>query len=107
MKDNMKEYAVTLYVTVAITAHGVKAASAANAAMDLALSFDDDDADREGYVAALLRNPLCLPVNGTHCELNAEVMDGVDGFLVATADGTAARLDKNGNPARPEPEEGV
>ena len=35
MKDNLNEYNVTCYVTVAITAHGVKAASAANAAISL------------------------------------------------------------------------
>lgn len=97
MKDNLKEYNVTVYLTVAVTAHGVRARTPTHAAMDLGVLFG-------GYLDrdAFLRETLCqgdqtLVVNGVAVTANAEVVDDVSGFLVQTA-GTeeAVVLDRNG-----------
>lgn len=95
MKDNLNEYNVTCYVTVGVTVHGVKAATATHAAMAAAVALADELETGNGLDCCDM-----LVVDDTPHEVTCEC-DGsdVDGFLVETVDGRVAeRLDKNGNP---------
>lgn len=104
MKDNLNEYNVTCYVTVAVTVHGVKSATAEHAAMSTALAVAEE---LDGYDCRDLFDAGLIEVEDEAKAITFEC-DGsdIDGFLVETADGqTAEILDKNGNPAPLEMEE--
>lgn len=100
MVDNFKEFNVTCYVTVAITARGVKAKDARRAAINTGLALQD--AIEYGGVIELPNRKL--EVDKAACDLTLEV-DGsdIDGYLVQPPNChpcSGARLDKNFN--RPE-----
>lgn len=96
MVDNFKEFNVTCYVTIAITARGVKAKDARRAAINTGLAIQDA-LECGGLVDLPVRR---MEVDSTACDLTLEV-DGsdIDGYLVQQmpnphlAGGT--RLNKN------------
>ena len=100
MNERLNEYDVTAYVTVAVTAHGVKAESAAHAAMTwgaaLAEAIERDQ---------LLDKKFSFRVRGADYSGNAETPDGgqdIDGYAVFDGSGDSVEFDKNGNEKRSE-----
>ena len=94
-EDRANVYDVTAYVTVAVTAHGVKAESAAHAAMTWGAALADAiERDK------LLDSEFAFRHRGTDFGGNAEVSDGggdIDGYLVFDGSGDVVEFDKNGN----------
>ena len=108
MKDNLNEYNVTCYVTVAVTVRGVKASCAMHAAMSAATALAESiDSGYFAHMDSGADELEAVEIDGLDHEITLECDGGdLDGFLVETADGeTAERLDKNGNPAAPEKED--
>lgn len=95
MNDRLNEYDVTAYVTVAVTAHGVKAESAAHAAMTWGAALADAlERDR------LLELEFSFRHRGIDFSGNAETPDGgsdIDGYLVFDGAGDGVEFDENGN----------
>jgi hypothetical protein len=79
MVDNFKEFNVTCYVTIAITARGVKAKDARRAAISTGLALQD--AIEYGDMIELPNRKLAIDTAA--CDLTLEV-DGsdIDGYLV-------------------------
>lgn len=95
MNDRLNEYDVTAYVTVAVTAHGVKAESAAHAAMTWGAALSEAmERDR------LLESEFAFRHRGVDFGGNAETPDGgsdIDGYLVFDGDSNEIEFDKNVN----------
>ena len=96
MVDNYKEFNVTCYVTIAITARGVKAKDVRRAAINTGLAIQDA-LEYGGLVDLPVRR---MEIDTAACDLTLEV-DGsdIDGYLVQQMPNPhpagSVRLDKN------------